>query len=72
MSAKWLGSDRPRSGPETKGPVVSRHSRIKERDEEIDSPPVIAPLLGWHGLVGMAVSGLDMAFWDALGQFEGC
>lgn len=25
-------------------------------------------LLGWHGLVGMAVSGLDMAFWDALGQ----
>jgi mandelate racemase len=29
-------------------------------------------LLGWHGLVGMAVSGLDMAFWDALGQFEGC
>ncbi len=25
-------------------------------------------LLGWHGLVGMAVSALDMAFWDALGQ----
>lgn len=25
-------------------------------------------LLGWQGLVGMAVSGLDMAFWDALGQ----
>ena len=28
-------------------------------------------LLGWHGLVGMAVSGLDMAFWDALGQIAG-
>jgi mandelate racemase len=28
-------------------------------------------LLGWQGLVGMAVSGLDMAFWDALGQFAG-
>src|ERR1700740_1935927 len=24
--------------------------------------------LGWQGLVGMAVSGLDMAFWDILGQ----
>lgn len=28
-------------------------------------------LLGWQGLVGMAVSGLDMAFWDALGQASG-
>jgi mandelate racemase len=28
-------------------------------------------LLGWQGLVGMAVSGLDMAFWDALGQVSG-
>jgi len=28
-------------------------------------------LLGWQGLVGMAVSGLDMAFWDALGQAVG-
>jgi mandelate racemase len=25
-------------------------------------------LLGWQGLVGMAVSGLDMAFWDVVGQ----
>src|SRR5580658_3595541 len=25
-------------------------------------------LLGWQGLVGLAVSGLDMAYWDALGQ----
>jgi mandelate racemase len=28
-------------------------------------------LLSWQGLVGMAVSGLDMAFWDALGQVAG-
>ena len=28
-------------------------------------------LLSWQGLVGMAVSGLDMAFWDALGQAAG-
>lgn len=28
-------------------------------------------LLGWQGLVGMAVSGIDMAFWDALGQAAG-
>jgi mandelate racemase len=28
-------------------------------------------LLGWQGLVGMAVSGLDMAFWDALGHTAG-
>jgi mandelate racemase len=28
-------------------------------------------LLGWQGLVGMAVSGLDMAFWDTLGKVAG-
>src|SRR3954470_5509199 len=28
-------------------------------------------LLSWQGLVGMAVSGLDMACWDALGQMAG-
>jgi mandelate racemase len=28
-------------------------------------------LLGWQGLVGMAVSALDMAFWDVLGQVAG-
>lgn len=28
-------------------------------------------LLGWQGLVGMAVSGLDMALWDALGRAAG-
>ena len=27
-------------------------------------------LLSWQGLVGMAVSGLDMAYWDALGQMR--
>ena len=25
-------------------------------------------LLGWQGLVGMAVSGIDMALWDALAR----
>jgi mandelate racemase len=28
-------------------------------------------LLGWQGLVGMAVAGLDMAFWDILGKTAG-
>jgi mandelate racemase len=28
-------------------------------------------LIGWQGLVGMAISGLDMAFWDALGRAAG-
>lgn len=28
-------------------------------------------LLGWQGLVGMAVSGLDMAFWDLLARAAG-
>lgn len=28
-------------------------------------------LLGWQGLVGMAVAGLDMAFWDILGRAVG-
>lgn len=28
-------------------------------------------LLSWQGLVGMAVCGLDMAYWDALGQVAG-
>ena len=28
-------------------------------------------LLSWQGLVGMAVSGLDMAYWDVLGQVAG-
>jgi len=28
-------------------------------------------LLGWQGLVGMAVAGLDMAFWDVLGKAAG-
>jgi mandelate racemase len=28
-------------------------------------------LLGWQGLVGMVVSGLDMAFWDVLGKAAG-
>lgn len=29
-------------------------------------------LLGMQGLLGMVISGLDMAFWDALGKAAGC
>ncbi len=55
---------------------------IEEIGSELASKPV-APfdlmaqmdarfrLLGWQGLVGMAVSGLDMAFWDVLGRAAG-
>jgi mandelate racemase len=28
-------------------------------------------LIGWQGLIGMAVSGIDMALWDALGRAAG-
>ncbi len=28
-------------------------------------------LVGWQGLIGMAVSGIDMALWDALGRAAG-
>jgi mandelate racemase len=52
---------------------------IEELAEELSGTPV-APveqlrafdrrfrLLGWQGLVGMAVSGLDMALWDVMGR----
>lgn len=52
---------------------------VEEIGRELTSKP-IAPfdlmatmdakfrLLGWQGLVGMAVSGLDMAFWDVLAR----
>jgi mandelate racemase len=65
--------------PVTLAPLVSL---IESIGEEIKGQP-IAPvarqaaldrrfrLLGWQGLVGMAVSGLDMAFWDALGHAAG-
>jgi mandelate racemase len=28
-------------------------------------------LIGWQGLIGMAISGIDMALWDALGRAAG-
>jgi mandelate racemase len=63
----------------TLGPLVHL---VEEIGRELTGKP-IAPfdlmaamdakfrLLGWQGLVGMAVGGLDMAFWDALGQAAG-
>jgi mandelate racemase len=48
-------------GREIEGKAVVPVERMREFDRRFR-------LLGWQGLVGMAVSGLDMAFWDALGQ----
>jgi len=65
--------------PMTLGPLASLITSI---GAELKGKPV-APaalqraldrrfrLLGWQGLVGMAVGGLDMAFWDALGRAAG-
>jgi mandelate racemase len=52
---------------------------VEEIGAELNGKPVVPSermrafdrrfrLLGWQGLVGMAVAGLDMAFWDALGK----
>jgi mandelate racemase len=44
------------------------------RDRTVEPASIMAHwdrrfrLLGWQGLVGMAVSGLDMALWDVLGR----
>lgn len=43
------------------GQVVAPIARMNELDRRFR-------LLGWQGLVGMAVSGLDMALWDALAR----
>jgi mandelate racemase len=63
-------------------PVILTFSLTDEIGRDLAGKPV-APfdlmalmdakfrLLSWQGLVGMAVSGLDMAFWDALGQAAG-
>src|SRR6185437_4108726 len=51
-------------GREIKGQAVAPIERQRDLDRRFR-------LLGWQGLVGMAVSGLDMAFWDALGQAAG-
>jgi mandelate racemase len=51
-------------GRDIKGQPVSPVERQQDLDRRFR-------LLGWQGLVGMAISGLDMAFWDALGQAAG-
>jgi mandelate racemase len=62
--------------PLTQKPLVHL---IEEIGRELNGQPIVPfelmaamdakfRLLGWQGLVGMAVSGLDMAYWDALGQ----
>jgi len=48
-------------GREVGGKSVTPFERMREFNRRFR-------LLGWQGLVGMAVSGLDMAFWDALGK----
>jgi mandelate racemase len=65
--------------PATLGPLVSLIGSISE---ELKGRPVVPAtrqrdldrrfrLLGWQGLVGMAVGGVDMALWDALGRAAG-
>ncbi|WP_225707089.1 hypothetical protein [Bradyrhizobium cenepequi] len=49
------------TGRELAGKSVAPFDLMKAMDAKFR-------LLGWQGLVGMAVSGLDMACWDALGQ----
>ena len=51
-------------GDELKGEAVVPAERMRRLDRRFR-------LLGWQGLVGMAVSGLDMAFWDVLGRAAG-
>jgi len=48
-------------GRDLAGKAIAPHDLMAAMDAKFR-------LLGWQGLVGMAVSGLDMAFWDALGQ----
>jgi L-alanine-DL-glutamate epimerase-like enolase superfamily enzyme len=51
-------------GRELTGKPVAPYDLMKAMDAKFR-------LLSWQGLVGMAVSGLDMACWDALGQIAG-
>jgi mandelate racemase len=44
--------------PELKGKPVAPFERMRDFDRRFR-------LVGWQGLIGMAVAGLDMAFWDA-------
>jgi mandelate racemase len=47
--------------PELAGKAVVPVDRLRDFDRRFR-------LIGWQGLIGMAVGGLDMAFWDALGR----
>ena len=51
-------------GEELKGKPVVPAARLRDLDRRFR-------LLGWQGLVGMAVGGVDMALWDALGRAAG-
>ncbi|MCT9078673.1 enolase C-terminal domain-like protein [Streptomyces fulvoviolaceus] len=51
-------------GPELVGKSVAPAERMRDFDRRFK-------LLGWQGLVGMVVGGLDMALWDVLGQATG-
>src|SRR6202046_5399236 len=46
---------------ELKGKSIAPALRMREFDRRFR-------LVGWQGLIGMAVSGLDMAFWDAIAR----
>jgi mandelate racemase len=45
--------------PELEGKAVAPFDRMRDFDRRFR-------LIGWQGLIGMALSGLDMALWDAL------
>lgn len=51
-------------GAEIVGKSVVPHDVMRHFDRRFR-------LVGWQGLIGMAVSGLDMAMWDALGRAAG-
>jgi mandelate racemase len=44
--------------PELRGQTLAPRERMRSFDRRFR-------LVGWQGLIGMAISGLDMAFWDA-------
>ena len=46
---------------EIKGKPVAPVERMRDFDRRFR-------LVGWQGLIGMAISGLDMAFWDAIAR----
>jgi mandelate racemase len=48
-------------GAEIKGRAIAPVARMREFDRRFR-------LIGWQGLIGMAVSGLDMVLWDALAR----